>query len=300
MPRIGSKLNPFVIAFVFGLFVAVLSGFIEKSSEGVILGAKSFGYPWAWRYSIVQSASESIFRFDNLAADITFWAIALFFVLALIGRHKFKSFDNLVTDKRLVFSAILLVPMGLLMSLFHELGHLLVGTALGGTLSYFQVGFFELYPKLSLVYDFRLGSVIVNGLYSSTQQGLFLLAGSSTAIIAALVIGILLNATKIDNLARLSLKILGVIGLLDMPFYVFFSSLGLRHWLLLGENRPEPLIGARLIGIPEPVFFLVVAVITFVLSILYSSWVRISIVKVAEELRRTILRKNGGALKPKL
>jgi hypothetical protein len=291
MQRVRSNLGLSAMVMVCGMIAAIISGLFERSSEGSMLGAKSFGFPFVWRSNIVQSANESIVRFDNLAADMAFWSITLFIVLLLVERFVFKHSSSLLNDKRFVFSAVLLMPIGLLMGLIHELGHFFVGTALGGTLSYFQVGIFELYPKLTIAAQFRLGSVIVTGLSSPTQKGLLLLAGSSTASIAALVIGILLSIKEMGSRTRLSLKILGVFGLLDMPFYVAFSSLGLRHWILLGENQPEPLIGARELGIPDPIFYFAVCIITFVSILLYSKWARISTLKVAKELKRKLKKR---------
>ena len=286
-----SRLGLLVAAIVCGIIVAVLSGLFENGSGGGILGARSFGYPWVWRSSVVQSTTESFIRFDNLAANIAFWSITSFIVLLLVERFGFKHPNSLLNNNHFVFSAILLMPMGLLMGLIHELGHVFVGTALGGTLSYMQVGFLELYPKLAIAFQFKLGSVLVTGLSIPAQSGLFLLAGSSTASIAALVIGVLLYTKEMGSRTRLSLKILGVFGVLDMPFYVAFCSLGLRHWILLGENQPEPLIGARQLGIPDPIFYLTAAIFTFVLIILYSKWARISTLKVAEVLKSLTLRK---------
>ncbi len=286
-----SKVMLSAVAMVCGMFVAVLSGLFEHSSEAGMLGAKSFGYPWIWRSNIVQSATVSIVRFDNLVADMAFWAVALFIVLLFVERFVFKRSGSMLNDKRFVLSAVLLMPMGLLVGLIHELGHVFAGTALGGTLSYFQVGFFELYPKLTIATQFRLGAVIVTGLSSPTQQGLLLLAGSLAASVAAIVIGILLYTKEVGSRIGLSLKILGVFGFLDMPFYVAFSSLGLRHWILLGENQPEPLIGARQLGIPDPIFYFAVSIITFVLILLYSRWARISTLNVARELKRTLKKE---------
>ena len=287
-----SKLGLSAAAISCGMIAAMLSGLFENGSEGGMLGAKSFGYPWIWRSNIIQSATASIVRFDNLAADMAFWSIAFFVILLLAERFVLKRPDSLLNNKRFVFSAILLMPMGLLVGLIHELGHVFVGTALGGTLSYFQVGFLELYPEVAIASQFRLGTVNVTGLFSPAEHGLFLLAGSSAACMAALIIGILLSTKEMGGRAKLSLKILGVFGLLDMPFYVAFSSFGLRHWILLGENQPEPLIGAREVGIPDPVFYLAVSITAFVLILLYSKRARVSTLKVARELKRKL--KRGG------
>lgn len=286
-----SRLRLLALSMVCGIIVTVLSGLFEHDFEGGMLGAKSFGYPWVWRSNIVQSATASIVRFDNLAADMAFWLITFFVVLLFVERFVFKRPDSLLSNKRFVFSAVLLVPMGFLMGLFHELGHIFVGTAFGGTLSYFQVGFLELYPKIAIASQFSLGSVNVIGLFTPLQHGLFLLAGSSTASAVALVIGFLLSTKEMGDRIRLSLKILGVFGLLDMPFYVAFSSLGFRHWIFLGENRPEPLIGARQLGIPDPIFYFAVSIIMFVLILLYSKWARFSTLRVVKEFKRKLKKR---------
>jgi hypothetical protein len=265
-----SKLVLSAGAMVSGMFAAMLSGLFEQSSKGGMLGAKNFGYPWIWRSNIVQSSTQNILRFDNLAADIAFWSIIIFIVFLLAERFALKRSNSLLSNKRFVYSAAFLMPMGLLIGLIHELGHALAGTALGGTIAYLQVGFVELYPKLTIASQFKLGSVIVTGLPSPTQQGLLLLAGSLSSTIAALTIGVLLYTRKMDYRSTHYLKIIGILGLLDLPLYATFSSMGLRHWILFGETQPEPLIGARQIGIPDPIFYLAVAAITFALILLYS------------------------------
>ena len=265
-----SKLVLSAGAIVSGVFAAMLSGLFEQSSKSGMLGAKNFGYPWIWRSNIVQSSTQNILRFDNLAADIAFWSIIIFILFLLPERFALKRPNSLLSNKRFVYSAALLMPMGLLIGLIHELGHALAGTALGGTIAYLQVGFVELYPKLTIASQFKLGSVIVTGLPSPTQQGLLLLAGSLSSTIAALTIGVLLYTRKMDYRSTYYLKIIGILGLLDLPFYTTFSSMGLRHWILFGETQPEPLIGARQIGIPDPIYYLGVAAITFALILLYS------------------------------
>jgi hypothetical protein len=276
------------VALVWGFIVAMLSGIFENGSEGGMVGAKVFGYPWVWRSNIVQSYTESLIRFDNLAADVAFWSISLFIELLIVERFMLKRPNSLLNDKHFVFSAILLIPMGFLIGLIHELGHFFVGTAFGGTLTYFQVGFLELYPELTIASQFRLGSVIVTGLSSPFQHGLLLLAGSATVSIAALIIGALIYTKKLGNRTRPYLTILGFLGLLDMPFYVVFPSLGLRHWILFGENWPEPLIGAQQLGIPNPIFCLVISITTFALVLLYSERARIAVIRIVVDLKMKI------------
>jgi len=292
-----SKLLLLVGAMVSGVFAAMLSGLFEQSSKGGMLGAKNFGYPWIWRSNIVQSSTQNIVRFDNLAADIAFWSIIIFILFLLAERFALKRPNSLLSNKRFVYSAALLMPMGLLIGLIHELGHALAGTTLGGTLAYIQVGFFELYPKLTIASQFKLGSVIVTELPSPTQQGLLLLAGSLSSTITALTIGVLLYTRKMDYRSTHYLKIIGILGLLDLPLYVTFSSMGLRHWILFGETQPEPLIGARQIGIPDPIFYLAIAAITFALILLYSKKSRTLTLKwlktTAKNNHKMEVNKNG-------
>jgi len=141
--------------------------------------------------------------------------------------------------------------------LVHELGHALFGTVAGGTLSYLQVTWFVIYPKLGFADQFLLGLTEVSGLSTSFQRGLLLVGGSFTTNVAAwLIIGLILKE-GFEFRTRISLKILGWFGVLDLPFYVIFPQIGLRHWILLGSTKPEPLIGARELGLPDGFFLLV-------------------------------------------
>ena len=107
-----SKLGLSAAAIICGMVAALLSGLFEHVSAVGVLGAKSFGYPWAWRSNVIQSVTASIVRFDNLAADMAFWSIAFFVILLLAERFVLKRPDSLLNNKRFVFSAVLLVPMG--------------------------------------------------------------------------------------------------------------------------------------------------------------------------------------------
>jgi len=121
-----------------------------------------------------------------------------------------------------------------------------------------------------------LGCVNVNGLaYDSVAYGLMLLGGSMTTNIASWILGLILFKTSFGNKTQASLKVLGLFGILDLPFYVVFPQIGLGHWIFLGGGcGPEPLKGARMIGVPDPAFYLMVALSTFGLVLLYSKTLR--------------------------
>jgi len=273
-----SKLGLSVVAIIGGIIVSMLSCFFENVTEGGMIGARGFGYPWPWRLEIIHVTTQDIYRSDNLAADMAFWSIICFIVLIVIERIMFSRSDSLLNNRKFVLTVALLPPLALLMGLIHEAGHAAFGTAIGGTLGYMQVAYFVVYPKLAIASQFQLGSVIVTGLSTSTQHGLFLLAGSLTTNIVAWLIGILINTINFSYRSELVFKILGYFGLLDLPFYVVLPLLGLRHWILLGETQPEPLIGARELGIPDPIFYTLVIIITSVLILLYSRSVRTGLI----------------------
>ncbi|MEJ2242069.1 MAG: hypothetical protein P8Y18_08005 [Candidatus Bathyarchaeota archaeon] len=225
------------IPIICGIIFSMFSGFFENTTNDGVIGATGYGYPWAWRFNIIYSATKNVYRFDNLAANIIFWIIICFGVLLIVERTLFSSSDSLLHNKKLVLTLALLVPMGLMMGFIHEAGHAFWGTAIGGTLSYMQIAYFVLYPKLAIVSQFKLGSTIVTGLSTSIQHGLFLLAGSLTTNLFSWLIGFLINTKKLSYKTELSFKILGYFGFLDLPFYIVFPLLGLRHWILLGETH---------------------------------------------------------------
>lgn len=156
------------------------------------------------------------------------------------------------------------------MALVHELGHALFGTVAGGTLSYLQVAWFIIYPKLSFADQFLLGLTQVSGLSTPFQRGLLLIGGSFTTNIAAWFIGGIILKGQFGQMIRRSLKLLGWFGVLDLPFYVIFPQIGLRHWILLGGTRPEPLIGARELGLSDGFFYVAVFLTTIGLVLLYT------------------------------
>lgn len=262
-----------------GIGIALLSGLVENTS-GSMIGATSFGYPWTWRSEVVHQTTRTTYRFDNLAADIAFWAIICFSILAVSERTFFSRPEGLFYKKKLILILTLLVPLGLQMGLIHEAGHALCGITLGGTLSHMQIAWFTLYPNPGIASQFKLGEVIVTGLSTPTQEGSFLLAGSVATNIVAWLIAILINAGNLGTRTGFALRTLGVIGLLDLPLYTFLPLIGLRHWILLGNNQPEPLIGARELGIPDLLFFPLVIALTVALVFVYS-----------ETTRDTLLRK---------
>jgi hypothetical protein len=95
------------------------------------------------------------------------------------------------------------------------------------------------------------------------------LGGSLTTNLVSWFLALILLRTSLSFKTQVALRTLGLIGFLDLPFYVLFPQIGLRHWIFLGGDSAEPLIGARKMGIPDPVFYLMVILTTLGLVFVY-------------------------------
>ena len=171
--------------------------------------------------------------------------------------------------KTFVLPLALFIPLGLVMDFVHEFGHALWGSAVGGSLNYMQIAYLIVYPRLATAAQFHLGKVVVTGLPTDFANGLFLLGGSLTTNIVAWLLALILLKTSLRYKTRVALRILGLFGLLDLPFYAILPQIGLQHWIFLGGDKPEPVLGARNMGIPDIAFYIIVAFTTLGLAFLY-------------------------------
>jgi len=263
-----------------GVLISFATGIFENESEASIIGFRHYGYPLVWR--VTKTFQPTEFFLSSLVLDLVFW-IAVSFLVGII-LEKFLLPRWRLDFNPLLLPLALLIPLGLFMDFMHELGHVLFGVAAGGSLSYMQIAFFELYPQIAVVSQFRLGYVVIEGLSSGFQYGLFLLGGSLTTNIVSWILVLLLVKTNLEEKTKIAVRILGLFGLLDLPLYVFLPQMGLRHWIFIGGVTPEPLLGAERIGIPEPVFYAAVATSTVGLILLYFSSLRERIVKIMSAL----------------
>jgi hypothetical protein len=253
-----------VVAIACGLLLSLATGLVENSPGVSIMRFKYYGHPLAWRVMDIFGPTE--FRFDSLAIDAAFWiAISL---LALIVLEMLKSKVGF-KHETLILPLILFIPLGLVMDFVHEFGHAIWATAVGGSLTYMQIAYFQIYPQLAIVPQFQLGLVRFSGLTTEFASGVMQLGGSSTTNIISWVLALILLRTNFQFKTKVALKILGIFGLLDLPLYVLFPQIGLHHWIFLGGCQPEPLIGARKMGIPDPAFYTIVVLTTLGLIFLY-------------------------------
>jgi len=258
------RLRSIVVAIVCGFLLALATGLVENQPEASIMMFKYYGHPLVWRVTKLFEPTE--YRLDSLAIDAAFWIIISFLAVILIERLKLRVGFKYET---LLLPLFLFVPLGLVMDFVHEFGHALWGTAVGGRLTYMQIAYFQIYPQLAITPQFQLGLVEVTGLTTEFASGLMSLGGSLTTNIVSWLLALILLKASLGYKTKVALKILGLFGVLDLPFYVLFPQIGFRHWIFLGGCQPEPLIGARKMGIPDPAFYIMVVVTTLGLVFLY-------------------------------
>jgi len=148
-----------------------------------------------------------------------------------------------------------------------------------------QIAYFEIYPHPAITPEFRLGYAQVEGLTTQFASGLMSLGGSLTTNIASWLIALILLTVSLGYKTQLALKILGLFGFLDLPLYVLFPQLGLPHWIFIGGCTPEPLIGARKMGIPDPIFYTMVILSTLGLVFAYFKPLRDKLWKMTTRIR---------------
>ena len=258
------RLRPIIVAIVCGFLLSLATGLIENQPEASIMMFKYYGHPLVWRVTKLFEPTE--YRLDSLALDAAFWIIISFLAVILVERLKLRVGFKYET---LLLPLVLFVPLGLVMDFAHEFGHALWGTTVGGRLTHLQIAYFQIYPQLAITQQFQLGLVEVTGLTTEFASGLMSLGGSLTTNIVSWLLALILLKASLGYKTKVALKILGFFGVLDLPLYVIFPQIGLRHWIFLGGCQPEPLIGARKMGIPDPAFYIMVVVTTLGLIFLY-------------------------------
>ena len=72
-----------------GVFIALITGFIEHRPETSIIGAKYHGYPRVWRITHVPQTFQPIkYLLSELFIDILFWSIAVLIVFIILEAVK--------------------------------------------------------------------------------------------------------------------------------------------------------------------------------------------------------------------
>jgi hypothetical protein len=272
--RVLSDLKLVVGAIMLGICAALASATIRCDTEIGLPEIGRFGYPLPWVITDLNGPTQYVAA--NLIVDVLAWVAVSLISIAFLSRIVFPNLGIAVNARSLLLGVILFIPLGLVVDLVHESGHALAGTAMGGRMTYMKIAFFEIYPQLTLTSQFQLGLARIEGLeFGTFGYGLMLLGGSLITNIASWTIGLVLLKTSMDNRVNVVLKGLGIFGILDLPLYVFLPQIGLKHWIFLGgECGQEPLIGTRMMGIPDSIVYLTVTVSTIGLVLLYSETMR--------------------------
>lgn len=261
------------IAIVCGILASLGTATISFETGMSLPEIRHCGYPLPWLVTDLNGPTDYIPA--NLALDVMFWITVSLVTLIFLQKLAFPNLGIHVGRKSILVPTILLIPLGLVMAFVHEFGHAIWGTAVGGTLTYMKIAYLEIFPRLTLTHEFHLGLTGIHGLaYGSVAYGLMLLGGSITTHIASWILGVLSLKTGLNTKAQAGLKTFGIFGILDLPFYTVFPQIGLRHWVFLGGQEPEPLNGARMIGVPDLAFYSIVALSTVGLMLLYSRILR--------------------------
>ena len=268
MIKMQSLLRLLFAALTCGITASLATGFFENRGQVGIPENKYYGYPLVWRITSLDGSTE--YAATNFALNFGFWFVISFLVLLFLWKFLFPKLGISTSYKTFLLSASLFIPLGIVMDFVHEFGHALWGTIMGGTITYMQIAYFQIFPQIAITPHFVLGLTMIEGLtYGSPAYGVMLLGGSMTTNIVSWIIALILLKTSFGNKKQAALKILGLLGMADLPFYVIFPQIGLSHWIFLGGNTPEPLIGARMIGVLDVVFYIFIAASTFGLILLY-------------------------------
>jgi len=246
-------------------------GLSRNVQEESTVGFRHFGCPFAWKATKHFEPKNS---FKNPVMHIAQKFTVPLMTLASAWKATSKRSGPCQGLTKILLPLALLVPLGFIMDLVHELGHAAWGIVAGGRLAYLKVAYFELYPSFAVTPDFALGLTRVTGLTTEFGHGLFLLGGSATTSFAASLIGPLLMKVRLRRKALVVLRMLGLLGVSDLPLYVVLPQMGFRHWFFFGGETPEPLFGARRLGLPDPVFYTLVVATTLALLSLYSERLR--------------------------
>jgi hypothetical protein len=255
-------------ALTCGVIASLVAGFFENRGQIGIPENKYYGYPLVWRITSLDGSTE--YAATNFTLNFLFWFVISFLILLFLWKILFPKLGVNASYKVFLLPAALLAPMGVVMDFVHEFGHALWGTLMGGAPTYMQIAYFQIYPQIAITSHFVLGSTMIEGLtYGSFAYGVMLLGGSLTTNIASWILALILLRKSFGNKKQTALKILGLFGAVDLPFYIVFPQMGLSHWIFLGGSTSEPLIGARMMGVLDSMFYFFVAASTFGLTLLY-------------------------------
>lgn len=163
----------------------------------------------------------------------------------------------------------------LFLALFvHESGHGITVEILGGKFRAFYIfPGFEIWPEFGQSFPGNWNGLVAKVDYAfleswgtnSWQIGLVLLMGSGLNLFASILALTTLWIIR-PNGWLMYFLIAESLMFLDILLYTFLPQLHLKHFVFIGGNFPEPLLGALMLGFSETGFMIFITTISICIS----------------------------------
>jgi hypothetical protein len=156
-------------------------------------------------------------------------------------------------------------------SLIHEAAHIVVFWAGGSQLkgAYVAPGI-QLYPEIKKVkWSGYVCGVSMSESSSDFVRGLSLVMGSTANAVASYLLLTLVFLKCKGWKIKLVLLLVSFLFAWDLIGYSIFPLFDLRHWIFIGGDYAEPIVGASMLGIPLWASYLIVFVHVFVFHFIF-------------------------------
>ena len=169
--------------------------------------------------------------------------------------------------------AVILGTVSVVGLIIHELGHGLTAEILGGEFkTFFVMPGIQLWPHPGKPYPGTWPGYIGLAQFGygpgwtvdSWQVGIILLMGSGSTLLVGICALSTLWVFHPLGWLRYVFRVSSLM-FIDVLFYTFLPTVGLRHWIFFGGHTPEPLEGALILGVPRWIFMLVIALVSTLL-----------------------------------
>ena len=190
------------------------------------------------------------------------------------------------TCNRHILIFILTFIFVLIVGLFiHELGHGITVELLGGDFTelYIFPGL-QIWPNLGVTYNGDRNGYVAKVRYefpvdweaNCWEVGFVLFMGSGLNLLASIIALSSLYIIRPVRWFRFFL-IAESLMFFDILFYTFLPKFHLKHFIFIGGDIPEPLLGALMLGFSEIEFMILIAIISMLISWSLAIYVKQSI-----------------------
>jgi hypothetical protein len=154
--------------------------------------------------------------------------------------------------KLLVKYAALILILFLIRLVIHEAGHILTALIFKAKITNIIImPGLRLYPNFEWLAWQGMGGAVDYSLENGTpfKSGLITLMGSGLPAIIGYLIMLMLFIMRIKRSRQIALLLLSLICFWDIIAYSILPEFGLRHWIIIGGKKPEPMMGAIYLGL---------------------------------------------------